>query len=147
MGVMLRQTFPYLLIDVKPTPAFPLGYSAYRPCATVSIGRGDRRTVPFTALIDTGADHCLFPIDYLDVLGIEQSSLTSSPMHGTGQDLNVLFAYVALEIQDFGEWLVYAGFSEQWRNQHVGFLGYSGFLDRLVMHADGEKRICELDVP
>lgn len=140
---MPRKSFPYEAIEIEASPAFPVGYIAYRPCAIVSIGRGDNETNAFISVIDTGADHCLFPSDYLEILGIDRKTLQADTMHGVGTD-TFLFATVVLKIAGLGEWLINAAFSDQWKGQHVGFLGYSGFLERITLHLNGEKRVCEM---
>jgi len=112
-------------------------------CA-VTLRNGRQRTGSFLSLIDTGADYCLFPSDYLEEIGIDRSTLRPGTVQGVSIDAGVLYANVDLAIEGLGEWTVYAGFSDYWRGQHVGFLGQVGFFDRFTVSFDYRKRKCEV---
>lgn len=87
----------------------------------------------------------MFPSDYLEILGIERGTLQTGPLHGIASVNDAPFATVVLKIAGLGEWPIYAGFSDHWKGQHVGFLGYSGFLEQITLHLNGEKRVCEME--
>ena len=144
IGNMARHSFPYYPVLIDPSPAFPNGYTAHRPAAFVSLRVANNRTSEFLAVMDTGADHCMFPSDYLAVLGLDKASLPTSTVHGVGTDDGTRFATVNLSIGQLEEWPVYASFSDHWMGQHVGFLGHFGFFNRFTTNFDPHSRICEV---
>jgi hypothetical protein len=112
--------FPYCRATLDITPAFPDGHVVYRPFVGAILRNGDRETEPFFGLVDTGADYCMFPSEYLTYLGIDKESLPPSVAMGVATDHAVRFANVTLELPQIGRLSVYAGFSDNLNGQGYG---------------------------
>ena len=134
-------TFSYHEDDLDPSAAFPAGYKAVRPIACVSLSRGGKSVEPFWSVLDTGADFCVFPSKYLEVLGIERSALKTAPVFGLGS-AEVPFAEVTLEISGLGKWAIYAGFADLHKESPLGLISQSGFFDRYTILFDYRARCC-----
>jgi hypothetical protein len=145
IGDMARQSFPYYPVEIESSPAFPNGYVAYRPVISISLGYDGKTVSEFYCVVDTGADYCMFPSDYLSVLGIDRDTLNTGPVHGIGEDKGVPFASVNLKVGLLGEWPVYAGFSDHWKGQNIGFLGYTGFLERFRVNLDPRNQTFQIE--
>lgn len=137
-------TFPYDVGPLDRSDAFPHGQTALRPVLTATLRAGDRHTDPFSGLVDSGADYCVFPADFAKHLGLDYESLPSAIAHGLGEDQQMRFATVTLEVEKLGTWEIYAGFSDLWNGRGIGMLGQLGFFDRFKITFDSTRRIFEV---
>ena len=137
--------FPYCRTTLDITPAFPNGHVVSRPFVGACLRFGSKETVPFFGLIDTGADYCMFPSEFLTALGIEKECLPSSVAMGVSTDHAVRFATVTLEIDRLGLLSIYAGFSDNLNGQGYGMLGHMGFLNRYTLRCDPRNGRFELE--
>jgi hypothetical protein len=100
---------------------------------------------PFYALVDTGSDYCLFPSDFTPHLGLDFTQMPSITGYGIGQDNDMRFATLDLEITGLGKWLVYAAFSRLWDGRETGLIGHVGFFDRFKVRFDWRSKIFEIE--
>jgi len=61
--------FPYVKFPARPDAAFPTRQSFSRPICTVRLEKNDRHIMAY-ALVDSGADTCVFPASCAEQLGI-----------------------------------------------------------------------------
>jgi hypothetical protein len=101
------------------------------------------RSIPsvLPAIVDTGCDYCVFPVDLLEPLGIDPEGLPQADIKGMGEHLPIYFTNVTLWAQGLGEWEVYAGFSEYLRGTQSGFLGFKGFIDRFTVEFNSSANL------
>jgi hypothetical protein len=137
--------YKYTTCGLNASPAFPEGHSVSRTLITVSLNNGELSTGQFLALVDTGADYCVFPADFAEPLGLNYEVLPSASVSGVGEDQQVRFSSVRLELQGFGEWKIYAGFSKLWNGRNLGMLGHLGFLERFKITLDPSNGIFKLE--
>jgi hypothetical protein len=138
---MPEQTFQYLEVKMAPNAAFPNGIVRYRPVLRTKIKYAGK-TIPCVSLVDTGADACMFPLDFGLVLGAVSVAGAHNSL-GTsagGDDLPVYYREVTLEITGIGEWSVYAGFSATLNRIAGGILGQHGFFDHVRARFDLPNR-------
>src|ERR1700686_2216187 len=131
--------YEYTAVALDPSPAFPEGHSVPRTVIAVSLKNGECRTGQFLALVDSGADYCVFPADFGEPLGLNYESLPSASVSGVGEDQQVRFSAVRLELHGFGEWEIYAGFCKSWNGRNLGMLGHLGCLERFRIAFDPSK--------
>ena len=141
---MPRMKFSYEEVPLGASAAFPSGHIALRPAMTVVLRLADRRTTPVLGLVDSGADYCFFSPEYADSLGLDYKSLPCEAAYGIGEDRQVRFGTITLEVAGLGAWEVYAGFSEAWSGRGYGMLGQLGFFDRFKITFDQRRRIFEV---
>lgn len=102
------------------------------------------------ALVDSGADNCIFPLSMAELLGIAVTpGLGPAAMAFGGQRIGLSFADVEIEIIDEeGEslrWMARLYFTDL--SQHAEsavIVGHEGFLDYFVATFDGKE--CELSL-
>jgi len=84
------------------------------------------------AVIDSGADHCVFPAAYGRQLGIDIASGVHMPAVGLGGGDNWYFhrikCWVEIEVQSW-HWECSAAFSSNMDNLGIGLLGRMGFFE------------------
>lgn len=86
------------------------------------------RFVDILALIDSGADDCLFPIGIANLLGIHLRPENACQYVGIGQgDIAAVFETVTLEVGEVS-YPLYVGFLDA--PVAPALLGQSGFFDR-----------------
>lgn len=61
--------FPYHILPGKPNPAFPNRVSIARPILAITLQNGDKK-VTTAAIVDSGADNCIFPASLAAQLNI-----------------------------------------------------------------------------
>jgi hypothetical protein len=74
---MPRCAFAYTETEVGSSPAFPNGHKAHRPLVQLEIVNGSK-SIACSAVVDSGADYCSFPSDFLPELGLEVVRLTGA---------------------------------------------------------------------
>lgn len=132
---MPRQLFRYTPEQVSPCPAFPSGYTADRPLIDIVLVNGNRLS-PCCGLVDSGADHCIFPVEYIERLGFDRETLLTGSAHGLGGGFAVYFAEVDIHTAQLGSWRTVVSFSESTPRARFGFLGQMGFFDRFTVTFD-----------
>jgi hypothetical protein len=135
-------TIPYSIFPCGADPSFPTGHTAKRPALQLDLLNGSKRLSGF-AIIDSGADHCIFPLSFATQLGLDPLAMKGSSVAGLGGVSNTLYWPVRLEFPGTTLQLdVYAGFSASMDAIGAGFglLGQCGFFDRVNVsfrHRDG----------
>jgi len=139
--------FPFQKYAAKPIPSHPTRNSVLRPTIPITItnkttGENER----YIALIDSGADYCIFHASFGQVIGLNIKSgkeLTYFGIEGGGQT-----AYFHDILVGVGGWNFecYAGFSEYFdqKNFPYGILGQNGFFDKFRIILDSSK--CEIEL-
>jgi hypothetical protein len=69
---------------------------------------------PLLCVVDSGGDWCLFPLDFLEPLGIDKNGLSIDYPHGLGEGCEAYFATVTLHAMNLGFWETCVGFSANW---------------------------------
>src|ERR1035438_7468096 len=121
-------TIPYSIFPCGADPSFPTGHTAKRPALQLDLLNGSKRLSGF-AIIDSGADHCIFPLSFATQLGLDPLAMKGSSVAGLGGVSNTLYWPVRLEFPGTTLQLdVYAGFSASMDAIGAGFglLGQRG---------------------
>ena len=86
----------------------------------------------FFSVIDSGADHCVFPATFGERLGLDIKTGLHMPAAGFGGGDDLYFHKVKIWVQIEGgawHWECHAGFSEGMNKLGVGLLGRLGFFE------------------
>jgi len=142
---MATYSFEYTKGTIPASEAFPAGHTVKRPYLEVRLASKEQETGTFCAMVDTGADYCMFSADHLPTLGLTFDFLPVAPAFGLGSDSNIRFAYVRLKNKDLGDWLIYAGFSKSMNSLDPSLLGHSGFLERFKAKFDYANGLLSLE--
>lgn len=124
-----------------PSRAFPSRKSIIRPYARLTVINGDRH-VDVLALIDSGADNCLFDADFGRALGLDVERGYPEKTIGVGGiPTDVFFHDVKLEI-DGTSWSARVGFMHDLK---VGALaGREGFFSKFKVSIDQSRALTVL---
>jgi hypothetical protein len=141
---MATHSWEYTTGKFPLSEAFPKGHATKRPYVNASLRSEGFETHSFFAIADTGADYCMFSATLLPELGLEFDFLPVAESSGLGEDSNVRFAYVSLNVEDIGEWTIYAGFSKSKPCDDPALLGHFGFLERFRAVFDPSRGVFEL---
>jgi hypothetical protein len=128
--------FPYTVFPARPDGAFPNRQSISRPILSVTLQHGDLSIATF-AIVDSGADNCLFPASLAAQLGITVPNQNTYVFTGTSEQGQLAyFETVQATIWNGrGEeaplrFDLYAGFCETLEHVGMGLLGQEGFFSR-----------------
>jgi hypothetical protein len=141
--VSIRLKFDYRKFPADPSDAFPGRRSATRPVIPVTLINGNKK-VTYLAIIDSGADLCIFHAEIGEQIGINIESgkvLTFSGI--TREQLTAYFHEIKIGIGGY-EYDCYAGFSRNLANMPYGLLGQGGFFDLFNIVFDYNKERIEL---
>ena len=139
----MRLKFDYRKFPSEPSDAFPRRRSATRPVIPITIINGDSK-IANLALIDSGADLCLFHADIGEQIGINIESGKKLTFSGITKDkLTAYFHNIKISISGY-EHECYAGFSRDLANMPYGILGQHGFFNLYKILFDYEKDRVEL---
>jgi hypothetical protein len=112
----------------------------------VSIVSGSHRLSCF-AMVDSGADYCIFPGAFMDALEIAKSTAKlDSNFHGPAGSAEILFCEITIDLEFIEPYTVYAGFVKKDSAGFVdeegfGLLGQVGFFDRFRVAFDGNSKV------
>jgi hypothetical protein len=143
MSVSLK--YDYIKFPAEPSAAFPRRFSASRPVIPVRLIKGIK-DVRYHAIIDSGADLCIFHAEIGELIGITLESGKLLQFSGISQQqLNAYFHNIKIDIGGY-EFDCYAGFSRDIDKLPYGLLGQTGFFSLFDVHFDYSKQRIELKV-
>ena len=135
--------YDYRKFPAEPSDAFPRRFSASRPVIPISIIRGEER-VRYLAIIDSGADLCIFHAEIGELVGLVVESGKLLRFNGiSGQQLTAYFHDIKIEVGGY-EFDCCAGFSRDISNLPYGLLGQLGFFNLFNVLFDYNKGKIEL---
>ena len=122
---------------------FPEVESVYKPLIPVVVRYRDKKEKVF-ALVDSGADACLFPAGLAERLGIDIRTGVRHDFMGIGA-LKATFFFHEVEIL-FGRYYVKTkvGFSTSQNIGAGGILGQQGFFNHFVISFDTKNKFLEI---
>lgn len=128
---------------VLPSPAHSGRRSVLRPRIRVRVRHGNR-FVDVLALIDSGADDCLFPIGIASLLELTlQPENTCQYIGIGGNEVRSVFQTLTLEIGDWS-FPAYVGFVDT--PTAPALLGQNGFFDQLTVKFSLSRRVIEIEL-
>jgi len=124
---------PYTTYAIPPSEAFPTGEVRDYPLIPVGLSYSGQTTAfEFLAIIDSGADHCVFPALFGRQVGIPiETGRKASTVGVTGVGLTYYHqvdVLVYLQEQSY-QFTCYAGFMPDLDPAGVGLLGRDGFFN------------------
>ena len=135
-----------------PDAAFLDRISIQRPVLVVVLENGPN-VVGTLAIVDSGADSCIFPASLAGPLGIAIPNRNRSVFSGTTDSPQIAyFENVRARIWDsttksfvfdFG---LYAGFCDTLEHVGHGLLGQNGFFSRFVVKFDGAESLFDIEL-
>jgi len=133
----------YRKFPAEPCKAFPRRRSASRPVVPVSLINKDKR-VRYLAIIDSGADFCIFHAELGAQIDLEVKSGTELTFFGIGGiQQTAYFHHIGMEVGGY-EFPCYAGFSYDLKSLPYGILGQVGFFNFFRVQFNYEKQRIEL---
>jgi hypothetical protein len=134
-----RSVFKYTTANVNPTAAFPARRVTLRPYLALNLLTGSRSFSCY-ALIDSGADDCIFPAMFVQRLGLEFHSGRRYSFGGVGSSgQEAYFLDVDVDIVGVAMHTLSVGFSTSLDGRGHGLLGQNGFFERFSVRFDHKK--------
>lgn len=135
--------FPYVRFPSRPSSAFPRRHSSLRPVIPIRLLSKNSDPIKYFALIDSGADDCIFHASIGEAIGIDIKSGASNNYEGIGEGkIDAYFHTIPLEIGGW-EFKCFVGFSYHLGGDY-GILGQNGFFDLFVVELDLKKEEVQL---
>ena len=135
--------FDYFKFPLSKKSEF-FGHSVLKPIISVKLGYG-KQTINYAALIDSGADFCIFDAEIGEAIGIDIKS-GAIEIFGGIQDRAGASAYFhEISVEVGGTiYKTIAGFSYDIAKHGYGILGQKGFFDLFSVKFDYSKERIEL---
>jgi len=118
-----------------------------RPVLSLTLVNGKNR-LSCRAIVDSGADHCIFPRAFMQPLGLDP---LTSPVEGTSgvgsTNIPTHFSKIVIDLQGAVQIPVYAGFTPGMDQLGIGLLGQAGFFEAFRITFDYVSRLYYLEVP
>mgnify|MGYP001562644774 CR=1 FL=1 len=135
--------FKYSKFLAKPSEAFPDLKEVWRPVVPIKIINRDKE-FGYLALVDSGADFCIFHTEAAEILGIPVNNGKKLRFYGTsGTSQRAYFHTIQIEVAGWPMEL-YCGFSDDMKSLPYGLLGQTGFFDRFRIEFDYQNKRIEL---
>lgn len=131
---MPTYTFGYTPIQIPPSDPFPQGQTAHRPLLKAQIVAPDGKHFFCLVCLDTGADHCIFPLSFAGPLGLDPLKMKMTMTGGVGSVANATYyenISIHLHVLDMPtlSFTTMAGFTAGMDAQGIGLLGQCGFFE------------------
>ena len=128
--------------------AFPSGRVAPSPVLSLTLVNGERKFTCY-AIIDSGADHCVFPRAFMQPLGLDPLTTPTELSSGVGAPAAVPthFANLTIDVQGRFQFGAYVGFTTGLDALGIGLLGQTGFFDRFNVSFRLRDGHCHIEVP
>ena len=137
----------YSVFSCPPNASFPNGHTAKRPVLRLDLVHGAARQ-PCYAIVDSGADHCTFPLSFGPQLGLDPLTQPSSSISGVGNGVVPTFYWpVKIEFPGVVTLDVYAGFTTGLDGIGLGLLGQCGFFDQVKVLFDHAAGLFRVETP
>ena len=99
-------------------------------------------------MIDSGADHCVFPRSFMKSLGIDPLTAPVEMTSGVGTEgVPTHFANITIDLQGLIRFPVLAGFTSGLDPLALGLLGQVGFFDRFNLGFRLSEKTCLIEIP
>src|ERR1035438_10061759 len=137
---------PYAPYPYPNGSGLPAGHIAHRPVVKVELIRGTDK-ISCYAIVDSGADHCVFPLSFAAVLGLShlgQTPFNTAGVGGTGVPMYYWDIQMNLGPTTID---VLAGFTEGMNTLGMGLLGEFGFFDRFKVLFDHPAKLFHIEIP
>lgn len=134
--------FKYSKFPAQSSEAFPEIKEVWRPVIPIKI-INKVKEFGYLALVDSGADFCIFHGEIGELLGIPVKKGKTSPLYGvTAGEGKVYYHNLDLEV---GGWKInsYMGFSYDLKYP-LGILGQKGFFEFFQVMFDFKKKVVDL---
>lgn len=149
-------SFPYTPHPLAATPPFPNGQIAHRPRLIAQIIGPGGKTQKCFVLLDTGADHCVFPLSFAGLIGLDPLTM---PMQMTGGcstsmvptyhaeiEIRVPYQNAGGPVQEFS-FKTMAAFTIGMEAQGLGLLGQTGFFENFKTVFDHKAKTFHIETP
>jgi hypothetical protein len=133
----------------SPYPAeygLPAGHIAYRPFLVTHLKVGPNR-VSCLSLLDSGADHCVFPLSFALLLGFNPVGAPQVMTGGIGSAAVPMYYWTITVHFGPAQFDVLAGFTEDMNSKGFGLLGQHGFFEHFKVQFDLPNRVFWIEVP
>ncbi len=136
--------YDYRKFDSKPSGAFPRRFSVSRPVIPIQLITGQGKVKCF-AMIDSGADYCIFQASLGELIGLAIESGKLDHFGGISEQgqLTAYFHDIQIEVGGY-KFDCWAGFSRDIETLPCGLLGQLGFFSLFNIHFDYDKKRIEL---
>ena len=131
--------YPYLTV----LNSDPNGKHFHRPVVDVEIF-GPNCSISTFALVDSGADNCLFHLEYAKAIGIDIGKCKKSITMGVeGGKMEIYLTDIEIKIKGLEKIKVQVGFIKS--NSVNGLLGQIGFFDQNRIKFERDHKIFEIN--
>ncbi len=125
-------TIPYTTIQIPPKGSFP-AKTLYSPILkTFLFHKNEDPLFSFESIVDSGADFCVFPAEFGEIIGLNIQEGDRLPSFGVGGKETLYFHKVKVGIiikNEMWRFECDAGFSTKLNAKGIGLLGRIGFFD------------------
>ncbi len=134
--------FPYRKEPATSGPAHKGRTNILRPRIRIRLVH-EKRFIDLLALVDSGADDCVFPLEVAEELNLRLDPRNANRYGGIGAGhISAIFTNVTLQVNDHTTIKPYAGFSDA--PSVVPILGQAGFFDQFEVTFNRPEEIIEL---
>lgn len=143
---MTNSVFTYQVVPLDPpSEAFPRRTTTLRPRIPLALTEEGTR-FPCLALVDSGADDCLFPISFARQLGLKVPNRRRYAFGGAGGgDVQTAhFFDLQITIGNVARYRIPVGFTTALEGHNIGVLGQNGFFNHFAAAFNFRKGIFTL---
>ncbi len=118
-----------------------------RPVLMLTLMNGPNRLSCY-AIVDSGADHCVFPRSFMQPLGLDALTAPIEPSTGLGStNVPTHYCPIHIDLQGVIQFPLNAGFTTGLDQVGVGLLGQAGFFERFKVSFDLPQRVYHIEIP
>jgi hypothetical protein len=141
-----RHEIRYSEFNCAADASFPNGQKVKRPILPIHLVNGGNRLTCY-GIVDSGEDHCTFPLSFALQLGLDPLTRAASEIAGVGSGAVPTFYWtIGIEIPTIATLEIYAGFTSGLEGVGLGLLGQFGFFDRAKVEFDHRAGLFAIEI-
>jgi hypothetical protein len=143
------------VLPAKPDAAFPHRIGVSRPIIALHLAKDSKEMIVF-AVVDSGADHCVFPASIAEALGIPIPNQNASVFSGSSEKPQIAYfeqvqaTILPMDSPDIETnqqpltFPLFAGFCDTLEYIGMGLLGQEGFFSRFEIRFHATQNYFEI---
>jgi hypothetical protein len=141
-------TLAYSYFDIPAREAFPEGRRAPRPIVKLILINPDKaQELACYAIMDSGADRCVFPRSFMEPLGFASGACPTEMIAGVGsKNVPTHYTHATIDLQGIVQCQANIAFTTGWEQLGLGLLGQVGFFDRFHVHFKLPENSCDIEI-
>src|SRR6266851_5651210 len=143
---MPKYSNTFVTVNMPATQPFPNGQACHRPMMVAMLTASNGKQLRCIVWLDSGADHCVFPVSFAIALGLDPLQMQQQLTGGVGNTgNNTFYDDLTIALDNGPTFTTKVGFTAGLEAQGFGLLGQAGFFENFTVTFDQKSRLFHIE--